>query len=225
RYTSSRKPIVLEPACGTGRLLIRLLKAGYDCTGMDINPHTLRYLRQKLIRNQLSAQLFEADMAEFQLQHRFDAAFCTVDTFRHLLTEKKALSHLKCMANVLKHGAIYIIGMHLVTDTSPGVVTTRWSHSRGQLTVKTIMKAIKLDMKQRLETLEVILKPETKQKTLQSYQSIYQLRTYTLRQFKKLIKKSDKFEIVEAFDEYYNSQEPIILNNEIDYAVFILKRL
>ena len=225
RYVSSNHPSVLEPACGTGRLLMGLLKSGINCSGMDINPYSLNYFNKKLIRNQLSAEIIEADMSAFKLSKKYDAAFCTVDTFRHLLSEKQAFSHLRCMAKALKNGAVYIIGMHLVTENNPGVVTTRWVHRRGQLTVKTIMKALGYKKKKRRETLEVIIKPETKQRKLESHQSIYDLRTYTLKQFRSLISKSKQFTILEAYDEYYDYNHPIKLSDKTDYAVFILQRL
>ena len=45
-YTNSLHPRLLEPACGTGRLLTPLVKAGFDCTGFDCNPVVLDYLKK-----------------------------------------------------------------------------------------------------------------------------------------------------------------------------------
>ena len=44
--TKSIHTHLLEPACGTGRLLVPLARAGFDCTGFDNNPHTLDYLKK-----------------------------------------------------------------------------------------------------------------------------------------------------------------------------------
>lgn len=41
-------PRLLEPACGTGRLLVPLVRAGFRCTGFDIDPHALGYLKKNL---------------------------------------------------------------------------------------------------------------------------------------------------------------------------------
>jgi len=44
---SRRQPVrLLEPACGSGRLIIPLAHAGFDCTGFDQNPATLDYLKK-----------------------------------------------------------------------------------------------------------------------------------------------------------------------------------
>ena len=45
-YTGSMRPRLLEPACGTGRLLLPLARSGFDCTGFDCNPNMLGYLKK-----------------------------------------------------------------------------------------------------------------------------------------------------------------------------------
>lgn len=43
-----RRPRLLEPACGTGRLLVPLVRAGFNCTGFDIEPRAIDYLKKNL---------------------------------------------------------------------------------------------------------------------------------------------------------------------------------
>ena len=49
KYCRTRKPSLLEPACGTGRLIVPLARAGFNCSGFDINMEALRYLKKNLI--------------------------------------------------------------------------------------------------------------------------------------------------------------------------------
>ena len=49
KYTNSVRPSLLEPACGTGRLLLPLARAGFDCTGFDRNTIVLDYLKKNCI--------------------------------------------------------------------------------------------------------------------------------------------------------------------------------
>lgn len=215
---------LLEPACGTGRLLVPLVKDGFDCTGLDINPHSLRYLKNKLQRQGLRARLIEADMSDFRVGRKFDIAFCTVDTFRHLLTEQQALAHLQCMAESLSATGIYVLGMHLLTDAEVKSRVMRWKNSRGRLTVKTTMSLVKLDRNKRRETLKVVIQPVTNVKK-EKHVSVYDLRTYKLKQFQSLLAKSGKFRIIAAYDEYYDLDNPIQLSDRSEYAVFILQRI
>jgi len=39
-------PHLLEPACGTGRLLMPLARSGFHCSGYDLNEHALAYLKK-----------------------------------------------------------------------------------------------------------------------------------------------------------------------------------
>jgi hypothetical protein len=85
---------LLEPACGSGRLIAELAARGYQLTGLDLSQPSLNYLRRRLARRKLSAQVFRADMADFQVDQPVDAAYCTFDGFRHLLSEEAARRHL-----------------------------------------------------------------------------------------------------------------------------------
>src|SRR6266496_3680640 len=73
---------LLEPACGTGRLVTELAARGYQVTGFDISQPAMRYLRRRLGRRRLHADTFEAEMSDFRVARSADAAYCMVNTFR-----------------------------------------------------------------------------------------------------------------------------------------------
>ena len=222
-YCSSDRPRLIEPACGTGRLIIPLTRNGYDCTGFDLNEHALSYLKDKLNRNQLKANILHGDMANFTSKRKkYDAAYCTVDTFRHLLSEKQAVQHLLNISKSLKKKGIYILGLHLIPEQRVSDKITRWTAKRGRLTVKTTMEMLKLDKKNRTEKLKVILNPKTEYIN-EKYESIYKLRTYTLKQFHKLLTTTNVFEVVNSYDHFYDLSKPITLNERSDYGVFVLR--
>jgi len=116
-------------------------------------------------------------MANFKIKgKKFDAAYCTVDSFRHLLTKKQAEQHLINVANALKTNGFYILGLHLIPDQRITNKVTRWTARRGRLTVKTSMTMLNLDKKKRMETLKIVFNPKTKTQS-NKYESIYKLRT------------------------------------------------
>jgi len=51
----------LEPACGSGRLMTELAARGYQVTGFDLSQPALRYLRRRLRRRRLDAEMFAAE--------------------------------------------------------------------------------------------------------------------------------------------------------------------
>ncbi len=222
-YCKGNSSRLLEPACGTGRLILPLSRAGFRCEGYDINTHALNYLINKLNRNCIDARIYEADMVSFkQTGRKYDAAFCTVDTFRHLLTEQAALEHLINTSRMLKPGGIYILGMHLQVGNKPSQQPIKWTARRGRLQVKTSMRQLSLDVNQRREQLGIKLKAKG-DKHIYKHESSYELRTYSLTQFKSLITKAG-FTIETVVDEYYDLTHPIVPDAKTEYAVFILRK-
>src|SRR5215467_11160001 len=105
---------LLEPGCGTGRLITELATRGYELSGFDLSQPGLRYLRRRLAGFHLYAEIFEADMSNFRIGQPADAAYCVINTFRYLLTERAARCHLERIAASLRPGGIYILGLHLL---------------------------------------------------------------------------------------------------------------
>ena len=85
---------VLDAGCGTGRLLLPLVGAGIDVTGVDLSPAMLSLARRKL-GDQVA--LIEGDMRSVTLPRRFALIIISINTFMHLLTtadQLEALTHL-----------------------------------------------------------------------------------------------------------------------------------
>ena len=159
-------------------------------------------------------------MANFNVAgKKFDGAFCTVDTFRHLFTDDEAVSHLQNVARHLRENSIYILGLHLLPRRGISQKVHRWSGTRGRLTVHSNITVLDINNKQRKETLGYTLRVDR-----QKYQSIYKLRTYTRSQFEKLLAKAGCFEVIKVYDLDYNPEKPVLLNSDTEEAVFILRK-
>src|SRR5437868_8243671 len=78
RYCGFAVRRLLEPACGSGRLIVDLARRGYQMTGFDLNESILGYASKGLARMRLAANLFVADMEHLQLDQPVEAAY---DTF------------------------------------------------------------------------------------------------------------------------------------------------
>ena len=61
----------LDVACGTGRILLPLLKAGLDVDGCDISPDMLALCREAADREGLSPSLYAQAMHELDLPRRY----------------------------------------------------------------------------------------------------------------------------------------------------------
>ena len=147
----------LEPACGTGRLIIELAARGYQVIGFDLSQPALSYLRRHLARRRLQAEAFKAEMSDFRLGQPVDAAYCTISTFRHLLTEEAARGHLECIAGSLRPGGIYVLGLHLLPLDVDKEDVLRWTTRRGETKVTVTLRVLRIDLRRRLENFRVSL--------------------------------------------------------------------
>ena len=102
----------------------------------------LNYLGKRLRRRKLQANLVLGDMTSMEFSTLFDAAFCTFNTFRHLLSDKDAISHLKSVAKHLRSGGIYILGFHIIPLDADTECTERWKASHGGTDVSVTLKVI-----------------------------------------------------------------------------------
>lgn len=64
---------ILEPAVGTGRILIPLLQAGLDVEGYDTSPEMIAMCRENGRRHSLELIVHEADMTAFVRDRRYAA--------------------------------------------------------------------------------------------------------------------------------------------------------
>jgi SAM-dependent methyltransferase len=213
----------LEPACGTGRLIAGLAARGYQMTGFDLSQPALSYLRRRLARCRLHAEIFEAEMSDFRLGRPVDAAYCTVNTFRHLLTEQAARSHLECIAGSLRPCGIYVLGLHLLPSDVDEEDAERWTQRRGETKVTVTLRVLRTDFRHRIETVRVCLLVRRRSKELRLRYE-FQFRTYTARQFRRLLGSVPSLELCDVYDFRYDIEQPFALNDEMAYNVFVLRR-
>ena len=214
---------LVEPACGTGRLVTELAARGYRVAGFDLSEPALAYLRRRLARRKLQATVFRADMADFSLTRPADAAYNTFDSFRHLLTEQDARRHLQCVADNLRPGGIYILGFHLLPPDASEECTERWTERSGSTQVTVTLRVVGSDRRRRLETIRISLFVRRGAKELR-LRDEFPLRLYTARQFQRLLAQVPAFKLLEVYDFWYEIDQPLKLNDEISDTVFILRK-
>jgi SAM-dependent methyltransferase len=75
---------VLDLGCGTGRLLLPLLREGIEVVGVDASEPMLRRCRERLAQAGKHAQLHRGDFRRLALGRRFPLVVCAFNTFMHL---------------------------------------------------------------------------------------------------------------------------------------------
>jgi SAM-dependent methyltransferase len=223
RYAHRPVRRVYEPGCGSGRLVVAMADAGYAMTGVDLNQPSLRYLRNKLRRRKLDADLIQADICEYRVDEPVDAAFCTFNTFRQLATESQARGHLQSVAASVATGGIYILGFHILPlDIDPSC-TEVWRAKQGRTSVTITLRVLDFNRRKRLEQIRISLLGRTGDKTVRC-RTEYAMRLYTAAQVRKLFAALPQWEIAGIHDFDYEIDYPLRLDNELTDAVFVLRR-
>ena len=214
---------LLEPACGTGRLVYRFNKQGHHCDGFDLNEKAIDFCNQRLVKHGLRPSTWVADMTDFAVKKPYDAAFNTINSFRHLQSEKAALDHFRCLGAAIRPGGIYALGFHLTPLVGSPTDEESWSARRGHLAINTQMWPKEKDPRKRIEQFYLRFNVHRPTGSLQ-IDDVLVLRSYTLRQFQALIQKTGVWSIEEAYDFRYSIDDPVELDASTEDVVFILKR-
>jgi SAM-dependent methyltransferase len=215
---------VFEPACGTGRLLIRLAKAGYEVAGNDLNSKAVEFCNDRLERHGFSRTVSVGDMADFRVRRRFDAAYNMINSFRHLATEAQAEAHLRCVADALHPGGLYVLGLHLTPRKGPYTEEESWSARRGHLAVTSYMWTKHRDLRRRNEKLGLVFHIHTPTRSFRIEDEM-DYRTYTAEQFQRLLRTEPRLEAAATYDFHYRLSRPTVVGPRTEDVVFVLRRV
>jgi len=221
----AQRPVrrLFEPACGTGRLLIKFAEAGYEVAGNDLNQKAVDFCNARFDRRGRAPVAVIGDMSDFRVRKKFDAAFNTINSFRHLPTETAAEGHLQCMAGGLATGGLYMLGLHLTPTEGEPIAEESWSARRGNLAVNSTMWSEKVDHDERMEHLGMTFDVYTPTKQFRIADTM-DYRTYTAAQMNGLFERVPQLEVVETYDFAYDIGDPITIRPRTEDVLFVLRR-
>src|SRR5712692_9107060 len=79
---------LLDLACGTGRMALRMAAQGYQVTGVDIMPEMIEWARQKAAKQAVSIDWVVADARAFHLQKQYPFIYMLENVFQFFLTRE-----------------------------------------------------------------------------------------------------------------------------------------
>jgi SAM-dependent methyltransferase len=86
---------VLEAMCGSGRLLVPLVRRGFHVHGVDTSAAMLASCEARLAAAQLTTTLFRQDLAALNVPFRYGAAFVAAGSFQLLADPAAAKAALE----------------------------------------------------------------------------------------------------------------------------------
>ena len=224
RFLGGRAKRMYEPACGTGRLLYRLARRGYEVGGIDLNLKAIEFCNQRLQRAGFPPSTYVGDMSHFEVSKKWDLAFNTINSFRHLSTQRQAIGHLRSMASAIRSGGLYLLGLHVRPTQAAPSETEAWVARRGDLQVNTYMWTIDRNIPERMERFGIYFDVYTPLQHFRITDEL-RLRSYTDRELRRLVKDAGGWEIIETYSFHYDIDDPIEVDETCEDVVYVLKRV
>jgi ubiquinone/menaquinone biosynthesis C-methylase UbiE len=99
---------VLEVACGTGRVAVRLAQDGVRLVGLDVSPEMLEVARAKSA-GLVNVRWVLGDMRSFELGATLALVIVPGHSFQHMLTEEDQFACLACIRRHLAPGGRLVL--------------------------------------------------------------------------------------------------------------------
>jgi ubiquinone/menaquinone biosynthesis C-methylase UbiE len=108
RRRKSKPETVLELACGTGNIAIRLSERGYSCTGLDISESMLTLAGEKASAKGLSIPFVLQDMGNLDYKKKSDVVLCLCDGINYMTEKDDVIDLFGNVAGIIKPGGVFI---------------------------------------------------------------------------------------------------------------------
>lgn len=99
---------VLEIACGTGRVAIRLAQDGVSVVGIDLSSAMLDIARQKSVGFQ-NVRWVQGDIRSFELGEAFGLVIIPGHAFQNILTPEGQIACLECIKRHINPGGALVV--------------------------------------------------------------------------------------------------------------------
>ncbi len=221
-----RAPSALEPACGTGRLVVEMAARGWAVTGYDLNAGALAYARNRLKARGLRATLHCDAMQRWRRRRRFDLAYNLVSSFKYLASDEDAVAHLGHVAAMLRPGGPYLLGLHLTDYEDRSRHRERWRARRDGLDVTAVIETGVPDRRGRTEAMRARLtvRPEGGGEP-RRFETTWTFRTWGPRQLRRVLDAVPALELVAVHDFTYRLDRPVRYGGEqLDHLLVLRRR-
>ena len=194
---------ILEPATGTGRLLIPLLEKGFQVDGFDSSTEMLEICQTNCEERGLQPLLFEAKMESFAVDTKYEAIIIPAGTFLLLHKREESIQALKNFHRHLVHGGKLIVDLFMQTEVSIGAISTRtWGCANGDV-ITLESNTVEIDYIHQYTVAHGRYEKWRNGKLLQTELERFPLRWYGVEEFKLILEEIGFGNIVISADYNY----------------------
>lgn len=111
-----KNKLILEPMCGSGRLLIPLMQEGYQIHGVDNSAPMLENCKNRAAEAELEPVLFEESIETMQLPQKYHLMLIPLGSFQLLYPRSTAFNTLQNLKKHLHVGGRLILDLFVPWD-------------------------------------------------------------------------------------------------------------
>lgn len=213
---------ILEAMCGSGRLLIPLLKTGLIIDGLDNSDHMLDSCSRRCKENGLSVMLYNQSLQNLALSKKYNQIFIAIGSFQLIRDHVEALQILRNLRQHLLPGGRLIIETFIpwdgikdnieetvLLDRSKAISSEQMIPSPDGFTI--ISKSIAtFYFKEQLEINRTRYEKWVDDKLILAEEEEYAVRWYHRNEMTLFLEKAG-FTVVKVFDESFERNEQAVV--------------
>ncbi|WP_026803221.1 class I SAM-dependent methyltransferase [Aliarcobacter lanthieri] len=207
-YLSRLKDIkgpILEPATGTGRILIPLLEAGLDVSGFDLSNEMLDICKNNCNKRNLNPELFIDKMEIFKTDKKYNAIIVPTGTFLLIYEREKSIKALKNFYNHLNISGKLILDIEVQNNINELEISNRsWTNEKDEI-INLSTQVMQIDYINQFTIYHNIYEKIKENKVIQNELEKFVLRWYGIEEFKLILESLGYKNIVISSDYKYNS--------------------
>jgi SAM-dependent methyltransferase len=192
---------LLDLACGTGELSVRLAQDGFQVTGVDLSEDMLAVAQAKAEDAKVSIPFFQQNMADLEGQADFDVIGILCDSLNYLQTEEEVRS---TFSNVFQHLAdegIFIFDVHSVYKIAQLFINQTYASSEDEISY--IWNSFAGESPNSVEHELSFFVLDERTGKYERFDELHFQRTYTIQQYSNWLLEAG-FELLEVSADFEN---------------------
>jgi len=197
---------LLDLACGTGELSIRLAECGFQVTGVDLSDDMLSVAQDKTIKNGQSIFYMEQDMSKLEGLPFFDIIGIFCDSLNYLQTEEEVIATFEGVHRHLDEKGLFIFDVHSVYKMNTLFINQTYAVNDEDISL--IWQCYAGEYENSVEHDLTFFELNKASGMYHRHDECHFQRTYAIDQYKKWLKETN-FRIVDIiadFDEEANKE-------------------
>lgn len=190
--------ILLDLACGTGKMTEILAKQGYDMIGVDASEDMLNIAMEKQEAASPSILYLLQDMREFELYGTVAGVVCLCDSLNYLTEKEDLVQVFKLVNNYLDPGAPFIFDFNPVYKYKNLLGEQTFAENREDAS---FIWDNYYDPEEKINEYDLTLFIREEDGRFSRFEETHYQRAYTLKEVKDALKEAG-MTFVEAFDGY-----------------------